>query len=405
MIGDASRSSTVHDVALCRPISHCVPSFLLPQGIREREVFALALLTWGTSMKATSIIRTPINLPSAWKATDFESKDDFAVELSQKNLAALDTLMRKAQDSGRDVHDLTRDDFDHPDINDKLAAVREEVMLGRGLVVLRRLPVERYSLEEASIIYWGIGTHFGKAVSQSVLGDRLGHVTDMTMDDPHARAYRNNFEGSIHTDKSDVVGMLSIRKAAIGGLSRYASVATIHNEILATRPDLLAPLYEGFPRHWGNEQKPGESPVTSENIPVIAYSNGLLACRFVRSPIEAAAVELGRPLTDKQRGALDYFEELSHRPDILFECMLEPGDISLMNNKTVLHGRTAFKDLDDPEQRRLLIRLWLDMPIGAPGVTDTDDNAFGRGGIEPQEGKTPSVDYSRYGLKPRPRVA
>ena len=66
--------------------------------------------------------------------------------------------------------------------------------------VLRRLPVEDYSKDEIGMIFWGIGTHLGRGLSQSVLGDRLGHVKDFSREDPLARAYRNKQELSPHTD-------------------------------------------------------------------------------------------------------------------------------------------------------------------------------------------------------------
>ena len=47
-------------------------------------------------------------------------------------------------------------------------------------------------------------------------------------------------------DQGDVVGLLCFRTAKAGGLSCIASAAAIHNEILATRPDLLATLYEPY---------------------------------------------------------------------------------------------------------------------------------------------------------------
>jgi hypothetical protein len=42
--------------------------------------------------------------------------------------------------------------------------------------------------------FWGIGTHLGRGLSQSVMGDRLGHVKDFSREDPGARAYRNKQE-------------------------------------------------------------------------------------------------------------------------------------------------------------------------------------------------------------------
>lgn len=48
-------------------------------------------------------------------------------------------------------------------------------------------------------------------------------------------------------------------------------------------------------------------------------------------------------------------------PNIRFEFMLEPGDILMMNNYTVLHARTPFEDWETPERQRLLLRLWLNL--------------------------------------------
>jgi hypothetical protein len=43
---------------------------------------------------------------------------------------------------------------------------------------------------------------------------------------------------------------------------------------------------------------------------------------------------------------------------------LSPGDVVLWHNWSWLHGRTAFED--DPEQRRLLLRLWLRSDLCPP---------------------------------------
>ncbi len=46
-------------------------------------------------------------------------------------------------------------------------------------------------------------------------------------------------------------------------------------------------------------------------------------------------------------------------------CLLsafEPGDIQLLNNHVVFHGRTAYEDDAAARQDRLLLRLWLAVP-------------------------------------------
>ena len=104
----------------------------------------------------------------------------------------------------------------------------------------------------------GLGLHLGHPVSQSNLGDLVGHVVNVGGDDRRERAYRNNRSLSLHTDRCDYIGMLCLNEAKTGGVSGFCSAIAVHNEILATRPELLAPLYAGYRLHRFGEQAPGE---------------------------------------------------------------------------------------------------------------------------------------------------
>ena len=60
-----------------------------------------------------------------------------------------------------------------------------------------------------------------------------------------------------------------------------------------------------------------------------------------------------------------------------------PGDIQFLNNYVILHTRTAFQDGREPGERRLLLRLWLNLREGrrlAPGFGDRFNNGS-RGGV------------------------
>lgn len=46
-------------------------------------------------------------------------------------------------------------------------------------------------------------------------------------------------------------------------------------------------------------------------------------------------------------------------PQFAIEFGLQRGDIFLMNNVWLLHNRSTFVDFDDPQQKRHLIRLWV----------------------------------------------
>jgi hypothetical protein len=94
-------------------------------------------------------------------------------------------------------------------------------------------------------------------------------------------------------------------------------------------------------------------------VPVFGRADGLLSVCYLREFINMGAEELGEPLSDIQVEALELFERIANREDIVLTFRLEPGSASFINNYTVLHSRTAFEDWPEVERRRLLFRLWL----------------------------------------------
>ena len=340
------------------------------------------------------ICRELIEHPSAWKASDFASPDDYAFDLGEEHYAAFDEALSAIRRQGLTLDDIERSDFQVPAIADDIASIFAEIQHGRGFVLVRGFPLDRYSEEELGLIYWGLGTHMGTGVSQSVMGDRLGHVMDHSKNDPNARAYRNKQDLSLHTDLSEIVSLLCLATAKTGGLSQFASIVTIHNEILKSHPEYLEPLYQGFRYYRAGEEGPGEEPVTPWNVPVLAYSEGLVSGRYVRSYLENGAEVLGTPLSELQRRALDFFDETAKREDIMLEFLIEPGQAVFQNNYVVLHARSAFEDDIGAGIRRHLLRLWLDVPAGRPAPREMHLHAGP--GIEQQAGKRPSGEGDAY---------
>jgi len=107
-----------------------------------------------------------------------------------------------------------------PSLKAKLARHAEELENGRGFMVLRGLPVHRYTDDEINTVYYGLGLHLGVPVRQNPRGDLLGVV--MNVGDPTqktTRVYETNLYLPYHSDPSDVVGLLCVRKAKAGGVS------------------------------------------------------------------------------------------------------------------------------------------------------------------------------------------
>lgn len=332
-----------------------------------------------------NIPREQIEDRAVWRGSDFHSKADFTLNFSADQLGEIDNAVRSCSARGITLQTVSKDDFRLPQTSALLQRSFDELKQGKGILILRGIDPSLYTEVELEMIYWGLGTYLGTGMSQSVMGDRLGHVKDTTATDPHARAYRNKQELTPHTDSADLVGLMCVRPAIKGGVSVATSAIAVHNEIARHFPQYLEPLHEGFFYHRRGEQEPGEPPVTPFRIPVFSWIDGQLSCHYVRSYIESASKDGAPPLTQLQKDALDCLERLTY--ELAFNFTLDPGEIYLINNYTVLHARTGFENGPDPKQARLLLRLWLNSEGWRALPPEIE---WTRKGIRAQDGKMPS---------------
>ena len=125
--------------------------------------------------------------PAAWRGVDFRNRDDFACQLSDADITEIETAVQAVIQGGVAHIAIDRDNFHLPRLGNRFLRMRDEVLLrGRGFIVVRGLPVVRYSMEQAAAAFLGIGAYFGRPVSQNGKGHILGHVKDLgrTIDRP-----------------------------------------------------------------------------------------------------------------------------------------------------------------------------------------------------------------------------
>lgn len=295
--------------------------------------------------------------------------------------------------------EITREMFSHPDLDNRLSQVFGEITQGRGFVVLRGIPVDRYDVADIERIYWGIGSHFGSGHSQSARGDLMGHVFDETKPGARqsARGYLSRRHLALHTDLTDIVGLMCVRRAKLGGESVFVSAPAVYNTVLTEHPEFMPVYLRGFPYHRRGEEASDAEPITPYDIPVFSSASDVFSCFYVRGIFEVGLRDLDRGLTLLEQDALDYLDEVMNRDDICLHIQLEPGDAAFTNNRTVLHARTEFEDWDEPEKKRLLLRLWLKSRQSRPVIDDIDiyRNASGALGIDYQPGQEPATPEYR----------
>ena len=355
---------------------------------------------------ASEAARTaPVAGPFAWRGAELSRSRAWIRHLEPAEIADIETALAHASKRGHVLYDVTREDFPLAAGARLIAETARELERGRGFVLLRGLEAGRYSLDELRLIFWGLGTHLGTAVSQSKVGELLGEVRDIgvRMGEATSRGYRSRDHLRFHTDRCDVVGLLCARKAKSGGLSRVVSSAAIHNEILRRRPDLLALLKEKYHHSRQGEEAPGERPFYAN--PVFGLYGGSFTSQYSRSYIESAQRFPEAPrITAQQNEALDLLAALAE--ELCLEMELEPGDIQLLNNHVMYHSRTAYEDHAEEERRRLLLRLWLAVP-GSRALPESYAVLWGRteagavrGGVRAEAGYRNIDEYRR--ARPRP---
>ena len=325
--------------------------------------------------KSISVFGKSVNDASAWRGKDMADATRWTVRLTEFELGELDSALRAANQDRIPMGEIDRDNFPLPTLSAKLQAIRHDVEYGRGFALLRGIPVERYTAEDAGRLFWGLGTHIGQGVTQNAKGDLLGHVADRGFADYRGRSdvrgYQTRANLEFHTDVVDIVGLLCLRKAKEGGESLIVSSTTIYNEMLAHDPMLLGLLYGNFLFDRKGEEAEGQAPYFVS--PLYSCYQGFLSCRpAVIEYIYSAQAKTGIALSPAQREALEVFVGHAMRPDLQLSMEFEPGDIQLLNNSVILHSRTSFVDHEEPEQRRHLLRLWLNVSDGRP----IDPSAF-----------------------------
>jgi hypothetical protein len=297
---------------------------------------------------------------SAWYGPAMLRNQSWLEGFSNDELAEIDAALNGLEARGIDPAAIRAEDFPLPSLGPRLSRIRMEVLDGRGFALLRGLPVARWGQRRSAIAFLGLGSHLGSARSQNAKGHLLGHVKDMGLssDDPNVRIYQTHERQTFHTDSCDIVGLLCLQVAKAGGHSALVSSVTMFNEMRRRRPDLLKLLFDPIETDRRGEVPAGEQPYFT--IPTYSWHAGKLSAIYQRQYIESARrFPEVPPLTEAQREAYDLFDSLANDAALNFHMELQPGDMQLVHNHTLLHDRTAFEDWADHARRRHLLRLWL----------------------------------------------
>ena len=317
----------------------------------------------------------PVGGPAAWRGSEIVGRAEWMVRLADGEVAELRAAVATLGRPGLRLAEVGPDDLALPGLGERLAGLLDELVDGRGFVLLRGLPDDLLGERTAELTLWAVGVHLGIPIPQNARGELIVHVRDegKDYDDPHVRSYETRAGLEYHSDSSDLVGLLCRRPARRGGVSTIVSAVAIHDALARERPELAALLHEP----WWHDRRTGDGPESFFACEICALAGGRLFTHYGRAYTESAQRGPGVPaLRPEQVEALDAYDRLASSPELVLDMAFEPGDLQILNNYTVLHARTPYEDWPDPGRRRDLCRIWLVLrrPLQLPP-------AFEAGGI------------------------
>ena len=168
------------------------------------------------------------------------------------------------------------------------------------------------------------------------------------------RYHQTNLGGSIHSDGPQLenppkyIIMACEKNALKGGESVLSNSKKIYEFLKKNKPEYLKLLTENFFfERRGFKYK-------NKNIfskPIFYKSNEKFIFRYMREYMESAYRIKNRNLSIKQKKALDFLDFLLSSEKFRTKLKLNRGDMLLVNNHLVAHGRTAFKLNKKKKQR------------------------------------------------------
>jgi hypothetical protein len=323
------------------------------------------------SPRLPPMLNKPVTGAIAWDRASLRQQD-WLMPLSAAALAELDVIAKHftTYDGPLDRLDLAT--LNAPAAQALVADALHRLRDGVGFAVLDRLPMERWSETGAGVVAWLLCNAIAPAVRQKFSSDkRMYEVRDTGAKHGYGvRRSLTSLKQEMHTDgpwlgaTADYMGLACVRQADEGGKSLVASLATVHNRLRVTHPELLRRLYRPF--YWDRQAEHAPEDDKATWLPVFAWDGERLRVRYYDDYVHSGYALMRKELDAEGAAALTAMQETIDSPEVFAEFRLVPGQILFCNNHLVAHGRSAFTEKGATPKGRLMLRFWL-RPQGGIG--------------------------------------
>jgi len=245
-----------------------------------------------------------------------------------------------------------------------MARTRRERFEGVGFAISDRLPLDDLDEEIAVKLYWLLFSRVCRPVAQKWDGTMVYEVTDTGKQDEPGNGVRSSKAKSgqyFHMVNAfnlppDIVSLLCIQPAMMGGTNGLISMQTVFNILRAETPDLIQRLLYRLYFDRQHEHAPDDKQLTYK--PICEPAERGVNIEFSRWLLKFGYQLADGDMDDLTRAAITSFGEILDRPGLGKAFTFERGQVQFVNNRRLGHRREAYVDWPRPERKRRLIRLW-----------------------------------------------
>lgn len=296
-----------------------------------------------------------INSPACWDKNSFaHSGRALNVSLPTETSECLSLLLKRNESLSQAQLKTLRTEI--------TSIVSQHVINGRGFALVKLPWHDDITCKDLIRATTAIASATGTIMAQDKIGAKVIHVQDTGRSMAEgARYHESNASGGVHTDgpqldkPPNLLLTACFRRARYGGDSLLASAVTLHNRLLQQRKDLLMILHNNYhfdKRGFGNHHSP------TIKRPVFICSSSHFIFRYLYEYILDGHAKAKVSLSELQRDAIDTVQRMLAQDNILLKITLNPGELLIINNLRVCHGRTSFQDDRAQGAVRHLIRVW-----------------------------------------------
>ena len=300
----------------------------------------------------------------SWVCSELAPQAGF-INLSNECIEEVTLILKLLKSNPIPLLALSPEDMELPHFEKLSLKIREILNKGLGFCILNKLPVENMSECEAIAIYWLLAQLVGRPVAQKWSDGRMIYSV-MDLGRPSGNGVRpdvTNEEQSFHTDNSynisppDHVGLLCLRPAAEGGLSRIVNMVAVLEVMNEKYPSFVPRLYQSY--FFDRQREHADTDKNTIFVPLLSDEEGGLRVRVSRNLIYQGYKLEGKKINATSEAALDAFFAVIDDPKMFIEFQFQPGQIQFLNNRLIGHKRTKFKDIPKMGMERKLCRIWL----------------------------------------------